>query len=58
VEAIEVNRQLAQLKANIDAKTVTSVVVGMAVFGGIIYAAVRSGIKPLQTVAKAATGGK
>lgn len=52
------NEQLAKIKANIDAKTVTSVVVGMAVFGGIVYAAVRSGIKPLQTVAKAAQGGK
>ena len=52
------NQQLTQLKNNIDAKTVTSVVVGMAVFGGIMYAAVRTGIKPLKTAAEVAKGGK
>lgn len=50
--------QLTQLKNNIDAKTVTSVVVGMAVFGVIMYAAVRSGVKPLKQVAEVAKGGK
>jgi hypothetical protein len=56
LEAKKLNQQLQQLKNNIDAKTVTSVVVGMAVFGGIMYAAVRTGIKPLQTAAKVAKG--
>ena len=52
------NQQLATLKANIDPKVVTSVVAGMAVFGVITFMAIRSGIKPLQTVVKAANGGK
>lgn len=50
------NQQLAKLKANIDMKTVVSTAVGMAVFGLITYAAVRTGIKPLQTAAKVAKG--
>lgn len=50
------NQQLATLKANIDPKVVTSVVVGLGVFGLITYAAVRTGIKPLQTAAKVAKG--
>lgn len=50
------NQQLAKIKANIDVKTVTSVVVGMTLFGAVMYAAVRSGIKPLQTAAKVAKG--
>ena len=41
---------------NIDTKTVASVTVGMAVFGLITYAAVKSGIKPLQAAAKVAGG--
>jgi hypothetical protein len=49
-------QQLAKVKANIDGKTVTSVVVGLAVFGLITYAAVRTGIKPLSTAAKVAKG--
>jgi hypothetical protein len=52
------NQQLQTIKNNIDAKTVTSVVVGMAAFGAIMYAAVRSGIKPLKQVADVAKGGK
>lgn len=49
--------QLKQLQKNVDAKTVTSVVVGMAVFGGILYAISRTGVKPLETAAKVAKGG-
>lgn len=52
------NEILAKAKANIDVKTVTSVAVGMAVFGVITFAAIRSGIKPLQTAVKVANGGK
>jgi hypothetical protein len=51
------NQQLAILKSNIDPKIVTSVVVGSAIFGAIIFAAVRTGIKPLKTAA-AVVGGK
>lgn len=51
------NQQLANLKANIDPKVVTSVVVGSAIFGAILFAAVRSGISPLKTAA-AVVGGK
>lgn len=50
------NAQLAQLRANIDTKTVTSVVVGMAVFGLITFAAIRTGIKPLAVAAKTVKG--
>lgn len=52
------NQQIQKLKNNIDAKVVTSVVVGMAAFGAIMYAAVRTGIKPLKQVADVAKGGK
>lgn len=50
--------QLTNLKKNIDPKVVTSVVVGMAAFGAIMYAAVRTGIKPLKQAAEVAKGGK
>ena len=50
------NQQLAQLKANIDPKIVTSVVVGTAIFGAIIFAAVRTGIAPLKTAAAVVAG--
>ena len=50
------NQQLAKFKANIDTKTVTSVVVGMGLFGLITFAAIRTGIKPLQQAAKVAKG--
>lgn len=43
---------------NIDSKIVTSVVVGMGAFGAIMYAAVRSGVKPLRQAANVAKGGK
>jgi len=43
---------------NIDAKTVVSVVAGMAVFGGIIFLAVKSGVKPLKAAANVVKGGK
>jgi len=36
---------------NVNKTTVISVVVGMAVFGAITYAAVRSGIAPVQKAA-------
>lgn len=52
------NQQLTTLKNNIDPKTVTSVVAGMAVFGLITFFAVKSGVKPLATAAKAANGGR
>jgi len=52
------NQQLQTIKNNIDPKTVTSVVVGLAVFGGIVYAAVRTGIAPLKQAAEIAKGGK
>ena len=58
LEAKKLNQHLQTLKNNIDAKTVTSVVVGMAAFGAIMYAAVRTGIKPLKQVAEVAKGGK
>jgi len=44
---------LNKLTKNIDIKTVLSVVVGLAAFGGITYVAVKSGIKPLAKAAKA-----
>jgi hypothetical protein len=50
------NAQLKKLQANVDAKTVTSVVVGMAVFGLITFAAIRTGISPVVAAAKAAKG--
>ncbi|MFK5947943.1 MAG: hypothetical protein QM500_04120 [Methylococcales bacterium] len=49
---------VSDVKRNIDTRTVVSVVVGMGVFGAIIYGAVRSGLKPLKTVAAVAKGGK
>lgn len=52
------NQLLAKAKANVDMKTVTSVAVGMGLFGLITFAAIRTGIKPLQQVAKVANGGK
>jgi hypothetical protein len=58
VEGSVLNQQLQKLKNNIDAKIVTSVVVGTAIFGAIVFAAVRTGIKPLKTVADVAKGGK
>lgn len=51
-------KQLQQLQKNIDPKTVTSVVVGMAAFGAIVYVAVRTGIKPLKQAADVVKGGK
>lgn len=42
-----------KIKDSVDMKTVVSVVAGLALFGGITYAAVKSGIKPLATAAKA-----
>ncbi|WP_341937197.1 hypothetical protein [Marinimicrobium sp. C2-29] len=50
--------QLKPITKNIDAKVVTSVVVGMSAFGAIMYAAVRSGVKPLKQAASVAKGGK
>lgn len=44
---------LNKLTKNIDMKTVFSVVIGLAAFGGITYIAVASGIKPLAKAAKA-----
>lgn len=55
-EGEKLNQYLAQVKANIDPKVVTSVVVGSAIFGAIIYAAIRTGIAPLKTVANVASG--
>ena len=52
------NEILAKAKANIDAKTVVSAALGSALLGLITFAAIRSGIKPLQTAAKVANGGK
>ncbi len=52
------NQQLTTIKNNIDPKIVTSVVVGSALFGAILYAAVRTGIAPLKQVAEVAKGGK
>jgi len=40
------------LKDNVDMKTVVSSVVASAVIGVFVMIAVKSGIKPLQTVAK------
>lgn len=50
--------QITNIRKNIDAKTVTSVVVGMALFGGIVYAAASTKIKPLREAAKVVKGGK
>lgn len=44
--------QVKKITNQLDTKLITNMVVGMAVFGGITYAAVRSGIKPLAKVAK------
>lgn len=57
-EVQTLNQQLQTLRSNIDPKIVTSVVVGTAIFGAIVFAAVRTGIKPLKTVADVAKGGK
>jgi len=46
------------VKKNTDMKIVTSVVVGLAVFGLITYGAVKSGVKPLATAARVAKGAK
>ena len=51
------NSTVEKVKSNLDAKVITSVVAGMAVFGVITYAAVRSGVKPLKAAAKVAKGG-
>ena len=44
---------LDKLKENIDTKIVVSTVVGSVVTGLLAYALLRSGIRPLQEVAKA-----
>lgn len=44
---------LKDLKREVDMTTVVSVVVGLAVFGGITYVAVKSGVKPLKAAAQA-----
>lgn len=44
---------LAKLKENIDTKIVVSTVVGSVVTGVIAFALIKSGVKPLQEVAKA-----
>jgi hypothetical protein len=43
---------------NVDTKIVVSAALGLAVMGVVIYAATRSGLKPLQQAAKVAAGGK
>lgn len=43
-------------RRNVDTKTVTGVVVGGAVLGGIITAAKKFGPKPVKKIAKAANG--
>lgn len=47
-----------KFKSSVDMKTVFSVVAGMGLFGTIVYMAVKSGVKPLQTAASVAKGGK
>lgn len=42
-----------KIKDSVDVKTVVSVVTGLAIFGGITYFAVKSGVKPLAAAAKA-----
>lgn len=49
---------LNRVRNNVDERIVTSVVAGIALFGAVTYAAVRSGIKPLRQAAKVAKGGK
>lgn len=44
---------LDKLKENIDTKIVVSTVVGSIVTGFIAYALIKSGVRPLQEVAKA-----
>lgn len=46
------------VKRNTDLKIVTSVVVGLSVFGLITYAAVKSGVKPLASAARVVKGAK
>jgi len=41
------------VKDNTDTKVVVSTMVGMVIFGAIMFAAVRSGIKPVAAVARA-----
>lgn len=43
---------LSDLRKKVDTETVVSVVVGLAVFGGITYVAVKSGVKPVVKAAK------
>jgi len=50
------NGAVQGLTRNINVTTVVSVVAGMAVFGGIMYVAVKSGIKPLKKAASIAKG--
>jgi hypothetical protein len=47
-----------KVRKSFDAKTVFSVVAGMALFGGIVYLAVKSGVKPLKAAAIVVKGGK
>lgn len=47
-----------KVKNSVDMKTVFSVVAGMGLFGGIVYLAVKSGVKPLKTAASVVKGGK
>ncbi len=44
---------LSDVRRKVDTETVVSVVVGLAVFGGITYVAVKSGVKPLAKAARA-----
>jgi hypothetical protein len=47
-----------QAKAYIDPKIVVSSAIGAAVLGAVVYAASKSGVKPLKDAAKVAKGGK
>lgn len=50
--------KLDYIKQNLDPKVIISGIAALAVFGAITYAAVRSGVAPLKTVANVANGGK
>lgn len=47
------NQPVEYVKQNTDAKMVVSTVVGMAVFGAIVWALAKSGVKPVVAAAKA-----
>lgn len=51
------NQFLLKIKQNIDTKAVLSAALGSALLGGAVWAAKKSGVKPVAKAAKIAQGG-